>query len=284
MTETLSRLLRLQACDQRIQQASQTLHTLQQSLAALKTEEQSRAQEVCEWQEKLRAAEKAREPLMTQLGLVKSQLRGKRYALHRGRAGYNDTVQREVALLESNKAGLEEELGALTDQITQDTEALRQAEAMATAQREEAPQVTSRIQDQIAAAEKELRTAQGERTALIVGIPAFLLLEYERIFAQRKGVAAVEVIHATCQGCHMRLPLQMCLELQKNPRLTFCPHCHRILFARREPNVPCTEPKPLPVASNGHAAHSPQRRPRTKVRTGKPRRVAGSPRLSPTHG
>ena len=189
MTETLPSLLVLQACDQHIQQATHALDTLQKSLATLQEEERARAQDIQAWQDKSKEGEKASDHLTLQIEQVKGQLRGKRCALPRRRAGQQkETVQREVALLKANKAALEEELRTVVAQITQDSAALRQAEELAPTQQEETQRATSALLGQIAAMEEELRVAQDERTALAAGVTPLLLQEYERIFSRRGGV------------------------------------------------------------------------------------------------
>lgn len=224
MTETLPRLLTLQACDRHVQEVVHKLDTLQQSLAALKEEERTKAQEVQAWQDKIRGSEETSDQPTLQIEQVKGQLRGKRGALHRSRAGQQgETVQPEIALLEANKAALEE----------------------------------------------ELRMAQEERLALVGRIKASLLQEYERIFSHRGGVAIVELANGTCQGCHMHVPPQMCLELQRRPRLTFCPHCHRILFVPIETSLPVVEPCSPANSANGRRSPQPQQRPRATARISK---------------
>lgn len=258
MTETLPRLLTLQACDQRIQQATYTLDTLQQSVATLQEEEQTRAHGIQVWQDEIKEAEQVRDSLTLQLDQVREQLRDKKHALHHRRAEQQDEfLQRAVALLEANKAALKKELRTVVAQLAQDTAALRQAEELAPTQQEETQRATSVLLGQIAAMEEELRVAQDERTTLASGINAFLLQEYERIFSRRGGVAVVALANETCQGCHMHVPLQMCLELQKNSSLAFCPHCHRILFASREASLPVMgSPSPADKA-NGHRTRQP---------------------------
>lgn len=176
MTETLPRLLALQVCDQRIQQATRTWDTLQQSLAVVKEEEQVKVQEVQTWQDKIRAS---------------------------------------------------------------------------------------------AAVEEELRAAQDKRTVLTTGINTFLLHEYERIFSRRGGVAVVALVNEACQGCHIHLPPQMCLELQRHPTLTFCPHCHRILFVPIETNPHAGEPQFATKGTDGHPPRQSRQHAKSKARTAK---------------
>src|SRR5262245_53448069 len=176
MTETLSRLLTLQLCDQHIQQAARTLATLQRALAAVKAEARVKVQEVQTWQEKIRAH---------------------------------------------------------------------------------------------AAAEEELRAAQEKRRALTSGINTFLLQEYERIFSRRGGVAVVALANEACQGCHMHLPPQMCLELQRRPKLTFCPHCHRILFVPVETHPHVVEPYSATKGADGHPPRQPRQHAKSKAHAAK---------------
>jgi len=282
MTETLPRLLVLQACDQRIQQMIHTLDTLQQSLAAVKEENQVKVQAVRAWQEKITESEKARDHLTLQIKQVKGQLRGKRCVLHRSRAGQpEETVQREIAFLEASKAALEEELRTVVTQIAQDSAALRQAEDLIPIQHCERQRTASSLLSQVAATAEELRKAQDERTALATEIAPLLLQEYERIFSRRGEVAVVALANETCQGCSMHLPPQMCVELQRHPRLTFCPHCHRILFVPIETSLPVVEPCSAANSANGHRTPQPQRRPKTRTRTSKKPLAAELPPASP---
>jgi predicted nucleic acid-binding Zn-ribbon protein len=268
MTETLPRLLALQACDRHIQQVIRKLDTLQQSLVILKEEHQGKVQEVQAWQEKIRASEKVRDHLTPQIEDVKDQLREKRCALHRRRAGQQDEMlQEEMTLLEASKAALEEELGAVTAQIVRDLEALSQAEDLAAAHHTHVLSMTSVVLDQCTPVNAELHTAQAERMALTTGISTFLLQEYERICSRRGGVAVVALANETCQGCHMHLPPQMCLELQRHPRLTFCPHCQRMLFVPIATNPPEVESHATANSSYRHPPRQPRQQARTKART-----------------
>ncbi len=159
--------------------------------------------------------------------------------------------------------------------LTRTVATLRQSLAM----RREAEQTM--ISGQIATAEAELRAARRERLVLGRSIGAALLQEYERIFARRNGIAVAAIVHETCQGCHLRLPPQFCLEIQKSPRLVFCPHCHRIVFAAAAADL---DRAPLPPSAGPTDSHSPpvsRRQPRAKSRVGRAQRVAALPRANP---
>jgi hypothetical protein len=94
-------------------------------------------------------------------------------------------------------------------------------------------------------------------------------------------VAVVALADETCQGCHMHLPPQMCMELQRHPRLTFCPHCHRILFIPVEMSLSAVEPGVAPDNGSERRTPHPQGRPRTRTRPAKKSSETESPPASP---
>ena len=268
MTETLPRLLALQACDQRIREALQTLENLRTSLAALQEQAlvNARDRQVC--RDTITEAAQARDALAAQRDQIKDQLREKKRREHRRRAGEaNEYGQREIALLEARQTAVEEEFRAVEARITEDTAALHRAEEAALTQEAERQRATAVLLDQVAATKDVLRAAQEERSALTSGITPFVLYEYERVFAHRSGLAVVAIAHETCQGCHLRVPAHICLGLQRHPRLTFCPHCQRILFVSQENSgVPSSPDLP---SSNGHQPRRLQRRTKGAARAGK---------------
>ena len=61
-------------------------------------------------------------------------------------------------------------------------------------------------------------------------INADLLKKYDIIRQRRNGRAVVPVWKEICGGCHMNIPPQMYIELQRSEVLMFCPHCNRIIY------------------------------------------------------
>lgn len=268
MTETLPRLLTIQACDQRIREALHTLESLRTSLAALQEQALANARDRQACRDAITAAAQARDALAAQRDQIKDQVREKKRSEHRRRAGEAKAyVQREIAILEARQTAVEEELSAVEAQITEDTAALHHAEEAAPTQEAERQRATAVLLDQVAAIKDMLRAAQEERNALTAGITPFVLYEYERVFAHRGGVAVVVIAHEICQGCHLRVPAHICLGLLRHPRLTFCPNCQRILFVSQE-NADVPSSPDLP-SSNGHHPRRLQRRTRGAARAGK---------------
>lgn len=56
------------------------------------------------------------------------------------------------------------------------------------------------------------------------------LRRYDIIKQKRNNRAVVPVWKGICGGCHMNIPPQMYIELQKFAELMLCPHCNRIIY------------------------------------------------------
>lgn len=124
----------------------------------------------------------------------------------------------DIQRLTESLAALRETLTALSHEDTGESQA------------EHARLSAVQIHTQIRAAERTLRTKRRKRTVLSRALVPTFLSEYERIFLHRGEVAVVQVIDEICQGCHIRLPPQLCLELRRTGGLICCPHCHRLVY------------------------------------------------------
>lgn len=92
--------------------------------------------------------------------------------------------------------------------------------------------------DEKAAVLKRKADALGaDRDAVAATVSPDALELFHRI-AKKRGSAVAEVKDSTCQLCHLKLRLQMFVELRHNEAIVQCPSCSRILYY---------EPAPTPV-------------------------------------
>jgi predicted nucleic acid-binding Zn-ribbon protein len=61
-------------------------------------------------------------------------------------------------------------------------------------------------------------------------IPADILKHYHFLKTHRSGIAVAPVNEGTCQICHMNLPPQLFIDLQRDEQLLHCPNCQRIIY------------------------------------------------------
>jgi hypothetical protein len=81
-------------------------------------------------------------------------------------------------------------------------------------------------------AKKEGITKKREEKAQKVSVGG--LKKYEKLRANRNGLAVVGVTNGVCRGCNMNIPPQQFNNLLKNEELLTCPTCNRMLFHQHE--------------------------------------------------
>jgi predicted nucleic acid-binding Zn-ribbon protein len=91
---------------------------------------------------------------------------------------------------------------------------------------------------ELSARDKELTdqiaVKQDEKKRLVVDIDKALLSRYERIRANKAGLAVAAVQNGACGGCFRRIPPQEIQELKKMQRIIACEGCGRIIVWRDE--------------------------------------------------
>ena len=85
----------------------------------------------------------------------------------------------------------------------------------------------------VAGVEEKISTLTGERDAAAEGIDASLLKQYEQVRRAKRGVGVVPIVdNQRCGGCSMRLPIHVIQKAKTGKKITRCPSCGRILWAK----------------------------------------------------
>lgn len=140
-----------------------------------------------------------------------------------------ESVEREIRGREDRILEEMERAEALGEDIASEESGFREVEHAARGERGE-----------LDAREKQLdqqrQKAAGERDEVASSIPEQPLHLYQRV-AKLRGTAVAEARDAMCQTCHLKVRLQMWVELRRNEQLFQCPSCNRILYYDPPPTV-----------------------------------------------
>jgi len=84
-------------------------------------------------------------------------------------------------------------------------------------------------------AEKRTRLAilDKEKSKASEAVPAPILTRYNFIRSRIPNPVIVPVSESVCQGCHIVIPPQSYIDLQKGEQILSCPNCLRIIFWER---------------------------------------------------
>lgn len=87
-------------------------------------------------------------------------------------------------------------------------------------------------EDRIKEIDERLSQLDAQRKQATVGIEEKILAQYERILANRDGLAIVSVKDNSCEGCNMFVPPQVINLIKMYERIITCEICNRILYIK----------------------------------------------------
>jgi predicted nucleic acid-binding Zn-ribbon protein len=80
-----------------------------------------------------------------------------------------------------------------------------------------------------------------ERDAVAASVPEESLALYRRV-AKQRGSGVAEAQDGMCQACHVRMRVQIWVEVRKNEQIFQCESCSRVLFFEPPPPTVAVEP------------------------------------------
>lgn len=142
---------------------------------------------------------------------------------------YN-ALEKEMEQLKRKTEETREQLDHLKERTTHHESEIAKKEVMINELREQIEQTEADATKKLTDLNGQLENAQSEREKMSRGIQKPILRRYDFIRTRRGGTAIVSAKDGHCEGCFMRLPPQMYIELQRGNTLITCPSCQRILY------------------------------------------------------
>lgn len=81
---------------------------------------------------------------------------------------------------------------------------------------------------------EELEILLKKRPPLVEKIKKSAVMKYERVRSHRNNIGIASVKDEVCNGCYMRIPPQLYVDVKKDKSIYACPHCQRILYYLKE--------------------------------------------------
>jgi len=94
------------------------------------------------------------------------------------------------------------------------------------------------LQARMDAAQAQLDVLQKKRSAAVAEIPPPVFSRYEFIRNRLEHPVIVPVNQGVCSGCHIAIPPQIFIELQRGQQILSCPNCQRLIYWDEHFSVP----------------------------------------------
>lgn len=236
--EQLNILIKLQALDAqlyRLRRERAAKPKLIEELEARRNEEQAAVKEI---EEKIKANQLKRKQKEMDLQTEEESVKKLSTQLYQIKTNKEyQTMQHEIeghkadnSLLEDEILAIMEEADSFSKELIKERELFAEAEARLSEDRK-------KIEGEIAVIDNEIANFESQRGELTAQVDKKVLSQYEKVLANREGVALVAVKNHACQGCFINLPPQVINEIRMKDKITVCESCARILYIENDADV-----------------------------------------------
>lgn len=150
-------------------------------------------------------------------------------------------MMREMDTMEKQNHSREEERSVLHEELAYQQAQLAEAEAAWTSAREELTEKEANLEKRLQEANIKLADLEKTRSNTGSEVPAPVLARYEFIRRRLEHPVIVPVENGICSGCHIAIPPQTFIELQRGQQILSCPNCQRLMFWTEHFHVPGEE-------------------------------------------
>lgn len=137
---------------------------------------------------------------------------------------------REMDSMERVNRSREEEKTTLLEELQYQNEALAKIDMTFAALKAELEAKRSSLEETLQNAKTTLDELQHKRTQVSKNIPQPVFMRYEFIRKRMEQPVIVAVKEGICMGCHIAVPPQSFIELQRGQQILSCPNCQRLIF------------------------------------------------------
>ena len=139
-------------------------------------------------------------------------------------------VLREMDSMEKVNRSREEEKMTLLDEVQSQNDALAELDVTYNALKAELEDKRSNLDARLQKAQASLVQLDAKRANVGTAIPHPVFLRYEFIRERLDHPVIVAVREGVCTGCHIAVPPQTFIELQRGQQILSCPNCQRLIF------------------------------------------------------
>ena len=230
MNPDLEKLIHLQRAESELRRVEMELQEIPRRKAELETRLAHEKQQLDAAREALAHCQKARrqhEAELQDLEVKRSRYKGQLMDVKTNKE-YTamlheiEGVEREIRAREDQVLAEMERAETLTDESKREESLFKEAEER---QRSEGGALDTRARVLGEAG----KGYAAERDTIAATVAEDALELFHRV-ARLRGVAVAEARDGMCQVCHLKLRLQMFVDLKRNEEIAQCPACNRILF------------------------------------------------------
>jgi len=140
----------------------------------------------------------------------------------------------EIENIKADKSIIEEHILKLYDEadaIVKDIEAER---AVVVQEEKKYQELNRKVEDEVKIIEDRVKVLVGQRNQITPHVDVSILAQYERVLANKSGLAIAPVTNSSCGGCFMNLRPQNINSIKLGEDIYSCEYCSRMLYLEED--------------------------------------------------
>ncbi len=231
MKEQILLLIKLQDIDSEIKRLEARKENLPEEKKRLEEEKATFERGIEEEREQLNALNQAHADKEKELrGNLESAKKTKSRLLEVKTNKEYEAMLKEIETINKKNSSIEDEIINLLEEVEKAGRNLEQRERERLEYIGNNEREITRIDEEIDSIDSLLEKMLVEDATCREIIKPDLLKKYDVIKERRNGQAVVPAWKEICAGCHMNIPPQLYIELQKYEKVMLCPNCNRIIY------------------------------------------------------
>ena len=221
------------------------LQKVDDEIFAIRSDMENAPKEVEELRARFTALNESRDRLLEKLSHLKEQAKrldldidtdsdrlksSKSKLMQVGNAKEYHAMMREMDSLERSNRSREEERVTLIEELERQNGALAEIETEYEAMKKELEEKEGSLEARVGEATARLNVLDKQRTEASREVPAPVFARYEFIRQRLPYPVIVPVDGGVCSGCHIAIPPQGYIELQRGSQILSCPNCQRLIY------------------------------------------------------
>ncbi len=143
-----------------------------------------------------------------------------------------EALQHEISALEEKNSGLEDKILEIMDRSEKVSRQIAEGERNHKAEAVKVGEARAKLDRELEDLRQKIAIKADERKRLVMDMDVVLLKRYDRIRANKGGLAVTTVNTGACGGCFRRIPPHEMQNLKRDARIIMCEGCGRILIWR----------------------------------------------------
>lgn len=233
--EAIEKLLVLQESDLRIERLEEELEQIPLKRAALQGKTSSSQAALDAAKKGVMEIEARRKELELEVKGIKEridkysnqQLQTKKNDEYKALANEIENCKKQITAIEDREIECMEQTEAAQKKV-------KAAQAVADEARKEMEALVGELASREARLQEDLRVLEAARAEQAALVDATVRNRYQRLLDNKGGQVLVGIQHGVCGGCHMRLPVQIVVQVRGGQEVVTCPNCARILYYTRD--------------------------------------------------